>query len=99
MRTTYREVNEDKFEVFVHHGMTKEMIGIVYRDYYRASGCKWTIEAHFMSLLADHEELSDLYFDSIEAGRILVAAWNRMRVATIREVTTEYDMDRLFGSN
>jgi hypothetical protein len=99
MRTTYREIDEDKFEVFVHHGMTKEMIGIVYRDFHQSRGCKWAIKAQFMSLLADHEDLDDVYFDSIEAGRILVAAWNRIRAATRRETTAEYNMEHLFGTD
>jgi len=79
--------------------MTKEMIGIVYRDFHRGHGHKWAIEAHFMSLLADYEDLDDIYFDSIEAGRILIAAWNRVRTATKYETTAEYDMEHLFGAD
>ena len=99
MRTTYREISEDKYEVFVHHGMTKEMIGIVYRDFHQSKGCKWAIETHFMSLLADYENLDGVYFDSIEAGRVLATAWNRVRTASRREATAEYDMEHLFGTD
>ena len=99
MRTTYRKIGDNRYEVFVNHGMTKEMVGIVYLDFHKGRGKKWAIEAHFMSLFSDSADLQDLYFDSVEAGRALVKIWTRVRRASSREITSEYNMDHLFGSD
>jgi hypothetical protein len=99
MRTTYRKIGDNRYEVFVNHGMTKEMVGIVYLDFHKGRGKKWAIEAHFMSLFSDYTELQDLYFDSVEAGRALVKIWARVEAASSREITSEYNIDHLFGSD
>lgn len=99
MRTTYKKINEDEYHVYVHSGNDFDMVGRVVRAWHKNKSNKWSIEPAFVSLLGDHQKLNDLYFDAIDAGRELAAAWLRVNRASYYDDTAEYNFKDFFGDS
>jgi len=97
MKTSYREINKDKYDVYLvdETDGSEKLIGYVYRDY--SKGIKWGIYCYFNPLLADYNDLNLWHSDSVEAGRVLVRAYNRLKNAEGNEETKPYNMKDLFG--
>ena len=94
MKVTYKKVDSNRYDVVVND---EEHIGYVYRDL--SKWVKWEIYPYFNPLLTDNNLLNDSYFESIQAGRVLSDAWQRLKNAEGLDITDEYNMSDLFGSD
>ena len=96
MKVTYIEVDSNKYDVVIDND---QHIGYVYRDLNK--GVKWEIYPYFNPLLSDNNKLNDWYFESIQAGRVLSDAWQRLKNAETLDITDEYNIpwSDMFGTD
>jgi hypothetical protein len=75
MKTTYKEIDHDKYEVCLidERHDTEECIGYVYLDLRKKS--KWYVHSYYDILLEDYDVNIKAYDSSVEAGRAMTKAY------------------------
>ena len=96
MKTSYREISKDKYDVYLvdEDKDSEKLVGYVFLDY---KTVKWGIYCYFNPMLADYNDLNLWYDDSVGAGRVLIKAYHRLKNAEGSEETKPYNMKDLFG--